>query len=41
MSFQYDQYLEQHRGNVRRAYEWICENLPELLNGDLSAGFQI
>ena len=41
MSFQYDQYLEQHRGNVRRAYEWICENLPELLNCDLSAGFQI
>ena len=30
MSFQYDQYLEQHRGNDRRAYEWICENLPEL-----------
>lgn len=30
MSFQYDQYLECHRFNVRRGYEWLCENLPEI-----------
>lgn len=31
MSFQYDQYLTQHRSNVKRGFDWIAENLPELL----------
>lgn len=31
MSVQYDNYLEQHKGNVRKGYEWIRDNLPELL----------
>ena len=40
MSFQYDQYLEQHRANVKRAYEWISENLPKLTLDATSAGWQ-
>lgn len=35
MSKQYDNYLEQHRGNVKKGYEWICKNLPELPNLEL------
>ena len=31
MSFQYDQYLAQHRSNVKRGYEWLCENLPDVI----------
>lgn len=31
MSVQYDNYLEQHKGNVRKGYEWIRDNLPDLL----------
>ena len=31
MSRQYDYYLEQHKGNVAKAFNWIKENLPELI----------
>ena len=31
MSFEYDRYLQQHRGNVAEAFYWIRDNLPELL----------
>ena len=31
MSREYDLYLEQHKGNVRKGFEWIRENLPEVL----------
>ena len=31
MSVQYDEYLEQHKGNVRKGFEWFRDNLPELL----------
>lgn len=34
MSFQYDQYLTQHRSNVKRGFDWIAENLPELLTDE-------
>lgn len=35
MSAQYDLYLQQHRANVYKGFEWIRENLPELLvNGN-------
>lgn len=30
MSFQYDQYLARHRANVKRGFDWLSENLPEL-----------
>ena len=28
MSEQYDRYLEEHRANVKKGYDWIKENLP-------------
>lgn len=31
MSLQYDLYLQQHRSNVRKGFQWMRENLPELL----------
>lgn len=31
MSAQYDLYLQRHRNNVHKGFEWIQENLPELL----------
>lgn len=34
MSVAYDLYLEQHKGNVRKAFEWIRENLPDVIPGD-------
>ena len=33
MSIEYDNYLEQHRSNVYKGYEWIRHNLPNLLVG--------
>ncbi len=40
MSKQYDDYLRQHRENVCRGYEWLCDHLPELVKG-VDAGWQI
>ena len=34
MSYQYDQYLFNHKSNVRKGYYWIVENLPELIKGN-------
>ena len=31
MSREYDLYLEQHKANVRKGYEWFRENLPEVV----------
>ena len=31
MSIEYDNYLEQHRSNVYKGYDWIRHNLPNLL----------
>lgn len=31
MSIEYDNYLIQHRGNVYRGYEWIRDNIPDVL----------
>lgn len=41
MSIQYDQYLKQHKGNVKKGFEWIRDNLPELLKGDYDYEWQI
>ena len=30
MSVEYDNYLEQHRGNVAKGWEWLKENIPEV-----------
>lgn len=40
MSFQYDQYLDKHRANVKRGYEWLCENLPLVTKECTNAGWQ-
>lgn len=34
MSKQYDKYLSTHIANVKKGYEWIKENLPELIAAD-------
>lgn len=31
MSIKYDKYLTQHIGNVEKGFNWICENLPDLV----------
>lgn len=36
MSRAYDLYLEQHKSNVKRAFDWIRENLPELTTDEAS-----
>lgn len=41
MREQYDVYLEKHKANVKRAFEWIRDNLPELLIGDYDYEWQI
>ena len=40
MSKQYDEYLNNHRGNVAKGYEWIEKNLPNLINEILDKGFE-
>lgn len=39
MSFQYDQYLARHRANVKRGFDWLCENLPHIMKDTLEAGW--
>lgn len=34
MSREYDLYLDQHKANVKKAYDWIRENLPELITDE-------
>ena len=34
MSIKYDEYLEDHKENVRCAFNWIRENIPEVLRTD-------
>lgn len=41
MSKEYNDYLEQHKGNVRKGFEWIREKLPELIIGDRDYEWQI
>ena len=41
MSKEYDDYLEQHKRNVRKGFEWIREKLPELIIGDRDYEWQI
>lgn len=43
MSTQYDEYLNQHKNGVKKAFEWIRDNLPNLLvdAGDTDLEWQI
>lgn len=31
MSYQYDKYLANHKKNVKKGYDWLLENLPDLV----------
>lgn len=33
MGCQYDQYLVKHKENVKKGYDWLLKNLPELVDG--------
>ena len=35
MSREYDLYLEQHKSNVKKGFDWIKNNLPELIPNDI------
>lgn len=35
MSYQYDEYLKNHRTNVQKGFEWIKENIPDLIDADI------
>ena len=41
MSLQYDNYLEQHKANVAKGFEWINDNLPDLIKDSSDASWQI
>lgn len=35
MSREYDLYLQEHKANVKKGYDWIKENLPDLIPSDM------
>lgn len=35
MSEKYDEYLDEHKANVIKGFEWLKENLPEIFEDDL------
>lgn len=35
MSREYDLYLEQHKSNVKKGFDWIKNNLPELIPNNI------
>ena len=39
MSYQYDQYLAKHKENVKNGFEWIQNNLPNLIEGIPNVGW--
>lgn len=41
MSIQYDNYLIQHKANVFKGYEWIRDNLPDILRGGYDYDHQL
>ena len=41
MSYEYDRYLHQHKNNVKRGFEWLQRNLPNVLVGQPDASWQI
>lgn len=41
MSYQYDQYLTNHKANVKKGFEWIRDNIPELLKSEFDLEHQI
>ncbi|MEG1523849.1 MAG: DUF5662 family protein [Clostridia bacterium] len=43
MSYEYDKYLADHNANVKKAYDWLRENLPDLISDidDIDYDWQI
>ncbi|WP_407450036.1 DUF5662 family protein [Fibrobacter sp.] len=41
MSYEYDRYLTQHKAGVTKGYEWIKENIPELIDENCSGEWDI
>ena len=41
MSIEYDNYLSQHKANVYKGYEWIRDNLPEILKPGVDYDWQL
>lgn len=41
MSREYDLYLDQHKGNVRKGFEWFQKNLPEVIESIPGLEYQI
>ena len=35
MSREYDLYLQEHKANVKKGYDWLKENLPDLIPNDM------
>ncbi len=40
MSYQYDRYLQQHKTNVKRGYDWLRTNMPWIFEGKPDSAFQ-
>ena len=41
MSYRYDQYLNQHKSNVKKGFDWIRDNIPDLINTGFDFEWQI
>ncbi|MDD2300071.1 MAG: DUF5662 family protein [Fermentimonas sp.] len=41
MSYLYDQYLTNHKSNVKKGFDWIRDNLPELMNQEFDLEHQM
>lgn len=41
MSKEYDLYLDEHKNNVRKCFQWLKTNLPEIFEGRPSSEWQI
>jgi len=41
MSYEYDQYLAEHKQNVLRAFKWMEKNIPEVLSDNVDWAWQI
>ena len=41
MSYQYDEYLTQHKANVQRAFEWLQDNLPNIFKDGADYDWEI
>lgn len=38
MSKEYDLYLQEHKNNVKKGFEWIIYNLPSIIPNDINIG---